>query len=403
MATIAFIPVRGGSKSIPQKNTKLLGGRPLLHWTLEAAVSAQCIDEVVVSSDSERILEVARAYGHPKVKAVRRPAEFATDIASTEAAMLDYASKNAFEYMVLVQATSPLTTSQNLDEAFQIFKNSAADSLLTVTHEHRFRWKILANERVEAENYQPAQRPRRQDWSGELIENGAFYISTRLGLLDSGCRLHGEVAHYVMPPQTAVEIDTPKDWCVLEALIQQHTAQMTPAPQAQDIRLLITDVDGVLTDAGMYYGAEGEVLKKFNTRDGMGTAIWRNSGREIAIITGENSAAVARRAEKLAIEETHLGVKDKLPLVQSLADARGLELSQVAYIGDDINDFQAMSAVGITGCPQDAHSRIQGIAHFVSLKKGGEGCLREFIEWLLSRSGQRDVESSDVAACRADT
>src|SRR6186713_2958786 len=117
MKTVAFIPVRGGSKSIPGKNIKPLGGRPLLHWTLETACQAQRIDEVVVSSDSEEILACARAFAHPKVVAVLRPSEFATDTASTESAMLDYAENNQFDRMVLVQATSPLTTSGDLDGA----------------------------------------------------------------------------------------------------------------------------------------------------------------------------------------------------------------------------------------------------------------------------------------------
>src|SRR5690606_13215535 len=162
-------------------------------------------------------------------------------------------------------------------------------------------------------------------------------------------RLNGKIACWKMPVHTAFEIDTPDDWEVLAGLV---AAKRGPSfPDLPPIKLLVTDVDGVLTDAGMYYGSEGEAFKKFNTRDGMGTAIWRESGRDIAIVTGEDSLAVARRAEKLKIEELHLGIKDKLPLVRHLANARGISMQEVAYMGDDLNDLEVMQEVGFAACP----------------------------------------------------
>lgn len=400
MKTVAFIPVRGGSKSIPGKNIKLLGGRPLLHWTMDAACSAARIDEVVVSSDSDEILECAEAFGHQKVRTVRRPKEFATDTASTESAMLDYAQSHEFDRIVLVQATSPLTTSRDLDEAIAHMESVGADSLLSGTHEFRFRWARQSDGSVVAENYQPLHRPRRQDWAGEFVENGAFYITARKLLLESGCRLSKKIAFWVMPGHTAVEIDTPDDWEILEALVakaqgaraggpEASSPRPTPDPsrgQPPEIRLLITDVDGVLTDAGMYYGPEGEALKKFCTRDGMAVEIWKKAGLPIAIITGEDSAPVKQRAKKLKVEELHGGIADKLTVVKAVADKYGVPLHQVAFIGDDINDLEAMSAVGFVGCPADAHPSVRAIAHYCCVKRGGEGCLREFVDFLLLRS-----------------
>lgn len=397
MRTVAFIPVRGGSKSIPKKNIKQLAGRPLLHWTLEAALDAQCIDAVYVSSDSDAILEVARALGDERVLPVQRPAEWATDTASTEDALLDFARKFEFDRVVLLQATSPLTSAADIDGAMQKMNEQGADSLVTVTHEHRFRWKEDAAGLVRAENYDPLTRPRRQDWDGELVENGSFYITSRDGLLKSSCRLNGQVAYWKMSVHTAFEIDTPDDWEILATLVAAKKWQIQD--KFCPFKLLVTDVDGVLTDAGMYYGPEGEALKKFNTRDGMGTAIWRESGRDIAIVTSENSQAVARRAEKLKIQELHLGVKDKLPLVRRLAEARGISLQEVAYIGDDLNDWEVMQQVGFAACPRDAHPTIRGISRLVTQAKGGEGCLRELVDWLLAKLGNDD--GSPVAAAKA--
>jgi len=382
MKTVAFIPVRGGSKSIPKKNIKELGGRPLLHWTLEAATRAEAIDAVYVSSDSDEILKCAEAFGHEKVKLLKRPPELASDTASTEDAMLHFAKAHEFEQIMLVQATSPLTTSADIDGSLEKMRKVGADSLLSVTHEHRFRWKATSDELVEAENYNPITRPRRQDWSGELMENGAFYVCARDALLESGCRLNGKVAHWTMPPHTAVEIDTPDDWEILEALVAK--SRKPTSASKPTIKLLITDVDGVLTDAGMYYGPDGEAFKKFNTRDGMGIRFWQEDGRALAIVTGENSAPVARRAEKLKISDVNLGISNKLPLVKKLAAKYGAKMSEVAYIGDDLNDLESLREIGFAGCPADAHQEVRAIAHYVCKRNGGTGCVREFIEFLLA-------------------
>src|SRR6188508_2450906 len=119
------------------------------------------------------------------------------------------------------------------------------------------------------------------------------------------------------------------------------------------IRLFASDVDGVLTDAGMYYSESGEELKKFNTRDGMGIKLLQRAGIITAIVTQERTKLVARRAEKLAIPELHQGVMDKLSLVREMAARHGLTLSQVAYIGDDINDLETLKAVGFSASPAD--------------------------------------------------
>lgn len=383
MKTIAFIPVRGGSKSIPKKNIKLLAGRPLLHFTLSAAVSTPEIDEVYVSSDSEEILASARAFGHRKVKCVHRPAEFATDTASTESAMLDFAKDVSFERIVLIQATSPLTQATDLEGALKLLEEMGADSLLSGTHEFRFRWERQSDGFAVPKNYDPQKRPRRQDWQGELVENGAFYITSREALLRTGCRISGKTVFWPMPSSTAFEIDTPDDWVVLEALTTRDPVP-DPIPSPGQIKLLITDVDGVLTDGGMYYDRNGDALKKFNTRDGMGISLFRSSGGVVAIVTGEHSPAVVKRAEKLNIDECHLGVQDKLPVVRRLAEKYSLKAQEIAYIGDDINDLSAMSFCGFVACPVDAHPRVQAVANVVCKARGGAGCVREFVDILLS-------------------
>ena len=149
------------------------------------------------------------------------------------------------------------------------------------------------------------------------------------------------------------------------------------------IRLFATDVDGVLTDAGMYYSESGEELKKFNTRDGMGIKLLQRAGIVTAIVTQERTKLVARRGEKLMIPEVHQGVMDKLALVREMVERLGLSMEEVAYIGDDVNDVATLKAVGFSATPADGMPQAAAVVDYVCAKKGGEGAVREIIEMIL--------------------
>jgi YrbI family 3-deoxy-D-manno-octulosonate 8-phosphate phosphatase len=155
----------------------------------------------------------------------------------------------------------------------------------------------------------------------------------------------------------------------------------------QGIRLFATDLDGVLTDGGMYYAESGDEWKKFNTRDGMGIKLLQRAGLITAIVTQERTKLVARRAEKLAIPELHQGVMEKLSCVREMAARHGLALSQVAYIGDDINDLETLKAVGFSATPADGMPCVAAVVDYICQKKGGEGAVREIIEMILEAQG----------------
>jgi 3-deoxy-D-manno-octulosonate 8-phosphate phosphatase (KDO 8-P phosphatase) len=159
----------------------------------------------------------------------------------------------------------------------------------------------------------------------------------------------------------------------------------------QRIRLFATDVDGVLTDAGMYYGESGDEWKKFNTRDGMGIKLLQRAGLITAIVTQERTKLVERRAQKLAIPELHQGVMDKLSCVREMAARHGLTLSQVAYIGDDINDLETLKAVGFSAMPADGMPQVAAAVTYRCQKKGGEGAVREIVEMILDAQGHSSV------------
>ncbi|KAF5431162.1 3-deoxy-D-manno-octulosonate 8-phosphate phosphatase [Candidatus Methanophagaceae archaeon] len=144
------------------------------------------------------------------------------------------------------------------------------------------------------------------------------------------------------------------------------------------------DVDGVLTDGGMYYTEKGEVMKKFSTRDGMGIELLRKNKIIPAIITKEHSKILIKRADKLKVEEVFIGVDDKLKVIKELAEKYDLDFSEVAYIGDDINDLPVLEKVGLSFAPDDAVPEIKQVVDYVTSKKGGEGALREAVDFILA-------------------
>lgn len=185
----------------------------------------------------------------------------------------------------------------------------------------------------------------------------------------------------------AIEIDN----------ITKKNTQTNPTPFIQKqnkvntkrspIKLFLTDVDGVLTDAGMYYSEHGDELKKFNTHDGMGLQIIQSLGIKTGIITSENTKIVERRFNKLKLDYLFQGKKSggKLASAKEICEKEGISLAEVAYIGDDINCFELLSAVGLAACPANALDKVKSIPGIIQLKKsGGEGCVREFIEMIIA-------------------
>jgi 3-deoxy-D-manno-octulosonate 8-phosphate phosphatase (KDO 8-P phosphatase) len=167
------------------------------------------------------------------------------------------------------------------------------------------------------------------------------------------------------------------------------------------VRLVLADNDGVLTDAGVYYSARGEELKRYSIRDGMGVARLRELGVETGIVTGERSEPVRRRAEKLGITELHLGAGDKGAVLAEILTRRDLAPEEVAYIGDDVNDLPAMRRVGCTAAPADALPMVRDAVDYVCAARGGQGAFREFAEIIVAaRAGCEKGSRSGRTSCQ---
>ena len=386
---VAFIPVRGGSKSIPLKNIKPINGKPLVYWTIKAACGCNYIDKVYVATDSDKIKEVVEKMKNScesdlfaKAEVIGRSAESASDTASTESAMLEFANNYSFDNIVLVQATSPLLTYKDLDNGFVAFSEKGTDSVLSVVKQKRFHWANNNKGFASPTNYDVFKRPRRQEFDGYLVENGAFYITSKEDLLRTNNRVSGNIKAVEMNEDSFFEIDEPSDWVIIEALMKKNGIQ---APsQIPEIKMFLSDCDGCLTDAGMYYSEFGDELKKFNTRDGMGLTLLKKKGILRGIVTSEKVELNRRRAEKLQLDILELGCKDKVSVVKQICEKYNVALENVLYIGDDINDIEVMKIVGYSCCPADAMPQVKTIANYTTKTKGGEGVIREVAELILS-------------------
>lgn len=388
---VAFIPVRGGSKSIPLKNIKEIAGKPLVYWSLKAANDCEYIDKIYVATDSDIIKDTVNAFKMEKVIVIGRSEDTASDIASTESVMLEFAVNYQFDNIALIQATSPLLTVEDLKGGFALYQQKNTDSVLSVVRQKRFCWSEDEKGYAMPTNYDIYHRPRRQEFDGYLVENGAFYITSRDALLATQNRISGRIRFYEMDESTYFEIDEASDWIIIEEQLKKsHASVKNSFEKIPEIKMFLTDCDGCLTDGGMYYSENGDEIKKFCTLDGMGFQLLREKGIITGIITGENCELNRRRAEKLKVDILEMGVNNKVAAIQELSKEYEIPLENIAYVGDDINDFDAIKLVGWGCCVANAVASVKQVAKDVSHTKGGSGAVREIIDHILHSSMKKD-------------
>ncbi|PQV47283.1 N-acylneuraminate cytidylyltransferase [Jejuia pallidilutea] len=379
MKKIGFIPLRQNSKGIIGKNKRKMVGRPLFTWVLGEAIHSS-LDVVYVYTDDDTIINfIEKEYHYTnKIKVLKRSGASATDTASTESAMIEFAEKLSYNFDVfcLLQATSPFTKAIDIDNCLSKIAEGK-DSALTVVNTHRFVW----NEDGTAVNYNPKERPRRQDFKGLLIENGAVYVCTKDVLLNQKNRLGNTIGIVKMPEESLHEVDTEQDWIVVENLLIERQRR---AKRSEKITHLVLDVDGVFTNGTIAYTKDGEHTKNFDMRDGMGLEILRQFGVEVMVMTSEQSQLVAKRMEKLKIPQVYLAVKDKYTLLQTLAASQNFSLNNVAYVGDDVNDMANICSVGWSLAPNNAMPEIKQLADVVLSKNSGAGAIREACEFIIN-------------------
>ncbi len=395
--TTAIILARGGSKGIPRKNIRPLCGKPLIVWNIEAALAAETIQQVIVSTDDEEIATVAEAAG---AFVVDRPVALAGDSASSEAGLLhvldtlEQRGEALPAIVAFLQCTSPLTTPDDIDGVVALVAEEGYDSAVTGVAFHYFVWKQDETGSFVGVNHDETRRLMRQDRAAEYLEVGAVYAFRMEGFRKHAFRFFGRIGMYPIEASRAIEIDVPDDWVRAEMMLRHLHPESVPRRPVPDsvavisdldlsgIKAVVTDFDGVLTDNLVQLDAGGNETVRCNRSDGWGIQRLREAGYKVACISTEKNDIVARRCEKLKIPYVH-GEDDKKGALTRMSADWGISASQILYVGNETNDAECLALAGVGVVPSDAVLSVVKYAKAKTLTRGGEGVLREIAAALL--------------------
>ncbi|GAA3510992.1 N-acylneuraminate cytidylyltransferase [Aeromicrobium panaciterrae] len=369
----AVIPARGGSKGVPRKNLRLVGGESLIARAVRAVAGVSTVDAVYVSTDDAEIADAARNAG---ARVIDRPTDIAGDTASSEAALQHALGKLEAvpEVTVFVQATSPFIDREALEGAIDLVRADECDVAFSVTRSDVHLWRAGVNG-PEGVNHDASGRLRRQDRAPEYAETGAFYVMRTTGFLEHGHRFFGRVEMVEVDPVGALEIDTEHDLRLARLL-----AAATDAPIGA--RAVVTDFDGVHTDDRVTVDEFGIESVTVSRSDGMGIARLRRAGIPVLILSTERNPVVTARGTKLGVEVI-AACDDKRAALARWAAGRQIDLGDIAYLGNDVNDVACLNSVGWPVVVADAHHEARAASRIVLRRNGGEGAVRELADRVL--------------------
>jgi N-acylneuraminate cytidylyltransferase len=403
---VAIIPARGGSKGVPRKNLRRVGGIPLIARAISTARAAECVDRVVVSTDDPQIAAVAREWG---AEVVTRPAELSGDTASSESAVehaLGELSRFGIEVgvVVLIQATSPFIDPADLDAAVERVRAGESDSVFSAVESWGFLWRTTPGGAVGV-NHDHRRRPRRQERTPEFLETGAFYAMDAAGFRRAKHRFFGRIGVALVPEAHAIEIDTEEQLAlasVIEPLVHGAAGSGAPIGAPIDVDAVVTDFDGVRTDDTAIVGQNGEEFVRVSRSDGMGIGRLRAAGIPVLILSTETNPVVSARARKLGVD-VEQGIADKAAALDAWASQRGIPLGRIAYLGNDINDLGCLELVGWPIAVPAAHPEVIAAARLVLSAPAGAGAVRELADTVLLSRAARSPLSHPSATSRQIT
>lgn len=387
--TACIILARGGSKGVPGKNLRRVGGVSLIGRAVRAGRKAANVAAVYVSTDDAAIAVEAALHG---ARIINRPEELAGDGASSEAGWLHAvplirADLPALDKLVFLQCTSPFITGADIDGCLTEMTERGTDCALSVTADHSFLWKLDAAGRGVGINHnERKQRKRRQDLPPQYCESGAIYCVRLEPFLHTGQRFCGSVALFQVdhPP---IEIDTLQDLALCSQIAQTGKHIEIAHERLAAVKAIVMDFDGVHTDNLVIMDQNGVESVRTSRGDGMGVSALRDCGRyQMMILSKERNPVVLKRAEKLKLEVYH-SVDDKVAALEGWLARQGMMWADLLYVGNDINDQAAMERAGLSACPSDSHPAILGTADWILPYPGGKGALRAMADVLMMAAG----------------
>jgi len=408
---LALIPARGGSKGIPRKNIREFAGAPLIAWSIAAALRAETVTRVIVSTDDEEIAAVAREWGAETP--FLRPAELAQDDTADYPVFrqaLDWLAAHEDyrpEVVVQLRPTSPVRPLHLVDDAVRLLlAHPDADCVRGVvpSGQNPYKmWKIDAESgrmlpllQVEglAEPYNaPRQSLPKTYWQTGHID--AIQVST---ILEKGSLTGDEIWPLMIDPRYTVDIDTPADWERYERLLQDpHIQAVDPLVSRRAfparVRLLLMDFDGVLSDDLVLTDQDGRESLRCSRSDGFGLSLLREkTDIQAAVLSREENPVVSARCRKLKLE-VFQGVRQKDQALKDLIQARGWNPAEILYLGNDLPDLPVLPQVGYFAAPADAHPDVLRRADLILKHRGGRGAVREICERLLLETHKTNLET----------
>lgn len=402
--TLALIPARGGSKGIPRKNIRAFAGYPLIAYSITAALRAESVTRVIVSTDDEEIAAVAREWGAetPFLRPVELAQDDTTDLPVFRHALEWLAENQDYRPSVVVQLrpTSPLRPIGCVDLAVRtLLAHTDTDSVRGVVpagqNPHKM-WRLPHGEHgpmmnlLEVEGIEePYNAPRQSlppiHWQTGHVD--AIRTRTILGGSMSGKTIYP----LVIDPRFAVDLDSLTDWARAEWLVTFGGLDMVwpgepRRPLPEKVELLVLDFDGVVTDNRVWTNEHGHEMVAALRSDSMRLSELRQAGVALLILSSEVNPVVAARAQKMGAETIHgVGIHDKGRALRELLEARGINPAHVVYVGNDLNDLPCFAVAGWGVAVADAYPEVLHAADYVTSKPGGHGAVREVCDLIMSR------------------
>ena len=375
----AIILARGGSVGIPRKNMQRVGGIPLVVRAIMTALATPSVSEVWVSSDDDEILEASLAAG---ASIIRRPADISGSAASSESAII-HATQHWREdgklpaLIAFLQATSPFISPHDVESAIQAISSGESDVAFSVTSNHGFLWKEDADSFIGV-NHDSKIRLRRQDRESEFLETGGFYIFGSEQFISSGHRFFGRIKGIPVSRISSLEIDDPIDLEIAQTLV----GLFNPHHNFPHITALVTDFDGVHTNDTAVLSETGEESVVISRSDGFGISRLKDHNIRCLILSRETNPVVLARARKLDIECIS-GSTDKASVLRAWSTENGIPLSEIAYLGNDLNDLGCLEIVGLPIAIIGSPAPVLRAAQFVAPGQPGIDAVRSVCDLII--------------------
>ena len=408
---LALIPARGNSKSIPRKNIREFAGYPLIAYSIIAALRSKHVTRVIVSTDNEEIAAVSREFGAetPFLRPVELARDDTMDFPVFEHALLWLEENEKYkpEMIVQLRATSPVIPVRLIDDAIEaLINHPEADTIRGVvpSGQNPYKmWHIQANGTLmpilQIDGLPESYNAPRQKLPETYWQTGHIDVLRRETILGKRSMSGDTIIPVVIDPAFAIDIDTLLDWKRAERLVKEGEIDMIypgnpPRKFPEQVKLLVLDFDGVLTDDRVWVDQNGKETIAASRSDGMGLEMLRRlTDIEVIVMSKETNPVVTARCNKLGIQ-VFQSVNQKEKALVDLIDEKKINSEEVVYVGNDLNDIDCFPIVGYAAVPNDAFVTARRNADLVLDHPGGFGAVREICEMLIEKFSIQQYKGS---------